>query len=277
MNASAHISGNIDLNARQLLALLAPAFGECLQALNAGEREISELLESNDLPQPNLPAYAEAVRQVNRLRQDIESLIGLAELFDLDSPLMQERLLLPSLLQSVVDALRKARPRPWEIAIAAKEPAPVYASKQWLAAALHKLLGALDEHHPRQLSITLSLRQIGNHQLIVPNVGRKVHATAHYDRAGRDPQAAPLPGSTALTLRMCQRIVSLHGGNLQLQTEESESGVSLLSFTLSLPTGIDLQVPKCHAACPLRQQIESYATDLGALLDKLSKQKESVK
>jgi CheY-like chemotaxis protein len=86
MNAAALFSGNVDLAARQFLALLAPAFGECLQALNAGEREISELLESNDLPQPNLPAYAEAVRQVNRLRQDIESLIGLAELFDPDRP-----------------------------------------------------------------------------------------------------------------------------------------------------------------------------------------------
>lgn len=264
---------HFDLSARNLLALLSPDVDACLRAFAEVETQIENGRQARNASPASLPALPEAQRLARELRRHLEVVANLSVLIDADRLPDKERLMLPALAQAAIDHLRLTHSRNWEIDVATKESAPVYGSRRWLLAALCNLLRELDGYHPRQMPIVLTLRQIGHHQLLSPSVGRKSHTERQAKRSTPTPPD-PWLSHSALSLQLCRRIVELHGGSLRLQEDEEESATRLFGFSLSLPTGIANQPPACNTDCPLRLQVERYASDFGGLLDELHKRKE---
>jgi len=218
---------------------------------------------------------------VLRQASDLDALLGeigeLAELHQRDDGFFEERLSLPALLREVILDLRKGRfgsnvSHVLDCADA-PPPGPVYGNAHWLKKALHTLLAGIGQSCPQQSRIQIHLRQLGD--FIVLSAGADNGSTAP-EPAGQDPGAEPPPAPSrrALRLRICRRVIKLHGGQMKLRLPEQNDGQAdasgaIESFMLTLPTGLPeqdrsrLSCSHCRITCQSMQ----YARDLATMME----------
>lgn len=209
-----------------------------------------------------------------RQASDLDTLLGeigeLAELHQRDAVFFEERLSLPGLLREV---LRESRQRRVESGIShvlecgtAPPPGPVYGNAHWLKKALHTLIECMVESCPGLGRVQIQLRQFGDFIVLGASAGNG--STAPTPACGD--QTAP---SRALRMRICRRVIKLHGGRLKLrmlgnQTADEDGGGVVESFTLSLPTGLpERERSRLSCSdCRISFQAMKYARDLATMM-----------
>jgi len=217
---------------------------------------------------------------VLRQASDLDTLLGeigeLAELHQRDDVFFEERLSLPALLREVILDLRKGRTgskfsHVLECADA-PPPGPLYGNAHWLKKALHTLLAGIEQSCPQPSRIQINLRQLGDFIVLSAGAG---NGRAAPEPAGQDPGAEPpeAPSRRALRLRICRRVIKLHGGQMKLRLLEpdegqADAGGAIESFMLTLPTGLpegDRSRLSC-ADCRVSFQAMQYARDLAKVM-----------
>lgn len=205
-------------------------------------------------------AFRDATTMLGEMSERMALLAGLSETYAGHPGNGTERLFLYSLLSEVVRVSGGSAGARFVVREQQAEVAPIYGNKHWLTLLLRQLLRELDAGiHPGE-KIVLTLRQLGSHMVLASS-------TEGMSAAERNSAGRPTLADTGLTVRACGRFVELHGGTLRLQ--RGDDGVSVCGMTLSLPTSIQgrPQGGQC-VECPLAEQIECYAVDLAALLDR---------
>ena len=205
--------------------------------------------------------------QVDELTQVLDRLIDLASVWGSESLAANDRIELWPLLQQVwgevepmaMDRGVKVR---FRAQVEAASLATLYGSEHWLRRVfLECLEGALrSARHGATLEI--EHRQLGPRALIVfrdsgvfaPRAGANDIEMTKSGRKG----APRLAARDQIGLKLCQHIVSLHGGQLR---EEDEDGVRL--FLIDLPTGAPARADNHELDIAQAQQ---YARDLAALM-----------
>ena len=211
-----------------------------------------------------------------RQASNLDTLLGeigeLAELHQRDEVFFEERLALPALLRDIMLELRQQRIEGGASHVLecgdTPPPGPVYGNAHWLKKALHTLLAGIAQACPPFSSIRINLRQLGDFIVLSAGAGNGGGAPA-----GQEPGARPLaaPSVQALRMRICKRVIKLHGGQLKLRLPEGADGqaeAAVESFTLSLPTGVPAQDRgrlSC-ADCRISFQAMQYARDLAKVM-----------
>jgi hypothetical protein len=215
-----------------------------------------------------------------RQASDLDTLLGeigeLAELHQRDEVFFEERLALPALLRDIMLELRQQRLEGGASHVLecgdTPPPGPVYGNAHWLKKALHTLLAGIEQGSPPFSSIRIHLRQLGDFIVLSAGAGNGGGAPA-----GQAPGARPLaaPSVQALRMRICQRVIKLHGGQLKMrlperapERAEGQTEAAVESFTLTLPTGVPAQDRgrlSC-ADCRINVQAMQYARDLAKVM-----------
>lgn len=144
--------------------------------------------------------------------------------------------------------------------------ATIYGSERWLKRVFQECLDAAVRGSRRGATLEIEHRQNGPHALIVFRdcgvFAMRAPAAVELPAAVRRP-GAPLPSPRLsareqIGFKLCQHIVSLHGGHLR---EEMDDGVR--NFLIELPTGAPHHDDQHHLDIA---QAQRYASDLAALM-----------
>lgn len=196
----------------------------------------------------------------------------LAELHQPDEIFFEERLALPALLR---DLILEMRPRMIDGGVShvlecgdTPPPGTVYGKAHWLKKALHTLLTGVEQSCPGFSRIHIHLRQLGDFIVLSAGAGNGRAAPAEHGV-----QELSAPSIQALRMRICHRVIQLHGGQLKLRLlaqaeDQADAGAAIESFTLTLPTGVPAQDRgrlSC-AECRINVQAMQYARDLSTVM-----------
>lgn len=141
--------------------------------------------------------------------------------------------------------------------------ATLYGSEEWLGRVLQECMESAVRSAPKGGTLEIEHRQMGPRAMIVfRDCGVFARATAgavpmgDAQKAGGSPARAP--AREDIGFRLCQHIVSLHGGQLR---EENDDGIR--NFLIDLPTGAPHNTDSSQLDIAQAQQ---YAKDLAALM-----------
>lgn len=218
-------------------------------------------------------ALADGVGQVLDV---VDKLVDLASLWGSGTLLANDRIELWPMLQQVwaeveplaMDRAVKVR---FHAQTGADSLATLYGSERWLKRVFAECLDAAVRATQRGSLLEIEHRQMGARALIVFRdcgvfAARNSAAPGVPMPASAKGAAARLPAAGAreqIGLKLCQHIVSLHGGQLR---EEHEDGQR--NFLIDLPTG----APHRDAGPQLDiAQAQRYASDLAALMNRARK------
>lgn len=209
-----------------------------------------------------------AVRGVDEVLEVLDKLVDLADVWGSDALLDSERIEPWPLLQQVwqeVAPLARQRSLTVRFDAHAKEAgdlAAIYGSASWLARVFRECLEQAVRAARPGGTLDIDYRQMGPRALIVfrdcgafaGQAGRAVEMK----RSDRDTAAPERSARALIGLKLCQHIVSLHGGVLR---EEMEDGQR--NFLIDLPTGAPHRDPGAQLDIA---QAQRYARDLAALM-----------
>lgn len=216
------------------------------------------------------------------LRQSVylDTLLGeigeLSELHQRDEVFFEERLSLPDMVRELILGLRQRRLEGNVSYVLecgeAPPPGPVYGNAHWLGKALFTLLAGVEQSCPQLGRVQIHLRQLGDFIVLGASAGNG-HSVSAPPAPASGMDAHTASASHALSMRICRRVIKLHGGQLNLrtsaQTDEAEdTGRAIESFTLSLPTGLPAQDRSrlSCAKCRITFQSVQYARDLAKMM-----------
>ncbi len=209
-------------------------------------------------------ALADSVGELLRV---LDKLVDLAELWGSGALFATDRIELWPLLQQVWAELEpmamdhgvKVR---FRAQVEASSLATLYGSEHWLRRVFLECLEGAVRSSRHGATLEIEHRQMGPRALIVfrdcgvfaPRADRNAVEMAKTGRKG----APRLAARDQIGLKLCQHIVSLHGGQLR---EEDEDGMR--HFLIDLPTG----APHRNDTSQLDiAQAQQYARDLAALM-----------
>jgi hypothetical protein len=221
----------------------------------------------------SLEALGDAVGEVLKT---LHKLVDLAGLWGSSSLLSNDRIELWPLLQQV---WRDVEPLALERSVkvrfraqgATEQLATLYGSEPWLKRIFMECLEAAVRASRPGATLDIEHRQLGPRALIVfRDCG--VFAPANQDAVElrsdtKAPAGARLHARDLIGLKLCQHIVSLHGGQLR---EEDEDG--LRNFLIDLPTGAPHRNDESQLDIAQAQQ---YAQDLAVLMTRARKARAS--
>lgn len=215
--------------------------------------------------------FEDAARLTRSLAGKMEALASLAETYGGQNSNNRERFFLSTLLGEIISARSDHRWPRFAVEAQGPEVAPIYGNKRWLGTMFAHLLRELELNMGSVQKIVFSVRQLGNHVLLVC----RDETVPARDQNRPRPQ---LPPPTGLTFSFCRRIAELHGGSLRLDAEDDDDKTALSGFTLSLPTSAETVLPaRSCDECPVVDQIERYAADLAELIDRCERLEEERK
>ena len=202
------------------------------------------------------------------LLRAVGKLIDLASLWGSSSLLATDRIELWPLLQQVwAEVEPQAVDRGVRVMFRAQENpdrlAALYGSTEWLKRVFAECLESAVHASPRAATLEVEHRQMGPRALVVfRNCGAFARpGSIRMPDGTRGQPASSAPRMSArdqIGLRLCQHIVSLHGGQLR---EEEEDGRR--NFLIDLPTGAPHRSD--HSQLDVAQA-QRYASDLAALM-----------
>jgi hypothetical protein len=211
------------------------------------------------------PAFEEVAGGLDELLQAVAKLIDLAALWGSSSLLATDRIEPWALLQQVWNEVEPlAVERGVRVRFRAQESperlAALYGSTEWLKRVFGECLEAAVRASPRAATLEVEHRQMGPRALIV------FRDCGAFARPGSlsmpDPTARPgkprMAARDQIGLRLCQHIVSLHGGQLREEVEDGRR-----NFLIDLPTGAPFRSD--HSQLDVAQA-QRYASDLAELM-----------
>jgi hypothetical protein len=223
-------------------------------------------------PPTEHPALAASVRH---LKERLERLSDLVNVFGEDVLIGEDRLLVPELVRSIAQELAPltlSRSVSFVIEGDREDLPPVYGSRRLIHRALHECLHNAVQHAregvqtSEGVAVGVSFRASGQHLLVhIHNIGvLSTAALAHHAAAIFRPQltkgtqAPPEPDKLRIGLPLTHRILQLHGGRLRIEQDATNE----LDVLLELPTGAPLR--NTQQLDLLQAQI--YAEDLSKLM-----------
>ena len=211
------------------------------------------------------------LERVSGFESLLRQIAGLAALHDPQSGQFEERIVLTSVLQDIIDDLHTAAGPRLDLERGSDMvPGVVYGSTYWIVNTLDALVRQLRRSCPPLARVRLLLQQVGD--FIVVN--GLVDSGTPVPPIGGLPAGAGSPAAHGLQLPFSEYIVATHGGTLRLRDMPTEDpgalrGENLESFTLTLPTGVsaDNRNPRDCPRCRVHVlQLRQYAVDLASLL-----------
>ena len=276
------VAGLIAATARSTTAAASPA-GE--RPVASDERlslqQVVEVLRGELLPpmqavlaQPDtaLPAHGAAVEH---LRERLDRLVDLVDVFGDDVLISDERMVIPDLVRATCQALAPLLQASNVSVVFKGEKAdlpPVYGSERLLRRALQECLHNAVAHSRAQIQanqhvgVEVAFRAAGHHLLVsISNMGA-LSTAALQRHAATLFRVEPATGSRKageapvlqIGLPLAHRILQLHGGGLRIEDDRGEG----LTVMLELPTGAPLR--NTRQLDLLQAQI--YAEDLSTLM-----------
>ncbi len=231
---------------------------------------------SQDIPQEHRP-LAESVRE---LRERLERLSDLVNVFGEDMLIGEDRILIPDLVREVAQDLSHLMQK-HRVHLAfegdREDLPPVYGSTRLIRRALYECLHNAVEHArdgvhtPESVAIGVAYRSGGSHLMVhIHNMGVLSAATLTHHAAAIFRPTPVQSGEAALEqdrlrigLPLTRRILQLHGGSLRIEQDTAGE----LDVMLELPTGAPLR--NNHHLDLLQAQI--YAEDLSKLMARTRK------
>jgi K+-sensing histidine kinase KdpD len=139
----------------------------------------------------------------------------------------------------------------------------LYGSEEWLGRVLQECMESAVRSAPKGGTLEIEHRQMGPRAMIVFRdcgvFARVVAGAVHMGDNTKAADSAPrAPAREDIGFRLCQHIVSLHGGQLR---EEDDDGIR--NFLIDLPTGAPYNTDSSQLDIAQAQQ---YAKDLAALM-----------
>jgi len=205
---------------------------------------------------------------VQQLLGVVDRLVELARLWHTEAMLANDRIELWPLLQQVWGeveplALQRGVQVRFRPQAEVSSLVTLYGSERWLGHVFRECLEAAVRSTRRDGVIDIEHRQLGPRALVVfRDCGVFATRQARTDEVDwlLDTQAQALhaPIQDLIGLRLCKRIVLLHGGRLR---EEREGGMR--DFLIELPTGAPHHIEQSQLAMA---QAQVYAQDLAALM-----------
>lgn len=221
-----------------------------------------------------IAALPQAPEPVLTLRERVERLTDMVNVFGEDVLIGDERMLMPEMVRGTCAELANlARDRAVDFIFEGEKEdlPPVYGSRKLIRRALYECLrNAVDHIRPANATaprsaVRISFLPTGSHLMLsIRNMGVLTapvlnrYAGAIF-RADQHTEAKGTPTSSTLRigLPLTQRIMQLHGGRLKIEDVDDE-----IDVTLELPTGAPLK--NTQHLDMLQAQI--YAEDLSKLL-----------
>lgn len=235
--------------------------------------ELTELKAATSLVQTDFP------RRLERFSQLLVFLELMADTFRAPEFVEGERISAQMLLAEVLTEMRGSQGDfvlNHEQSDQAGEQGFVYGHRQWLKTALKALVESLDSSAPPHCQIEIRIRQNGNFIVITGGFvslqewsRRRKTAPQQRDMLGDLDLNRTLRIDAGIRLTLAKQIIELHGGQLRLDSSDTDSTSGLIDgFTLLLPTGVSARgrSPTTCAQCIYPQQARSFATDLAQLL-----------
>lgn len=214
------------------------------------------------------------LERVDDVTRTLDKLVDLASVWGSAALLSSDRIELWQLLQQAWASVEpQAVARSVKVRFraqgAANQLATLYGSEPWLQRVFAECLEMAVRAAPRGATIDIEHRQMGPRALVLfrdsglfaPRAADAVELPG----ARSAPAAAGLPAREHISLKLCQHIVSLHGGQLR---EETEDG--LRNFLIELPTGAPHRDDQSQLDIAQAQQ---YARDLAALMTRARTQR----
>ncbi|MFP8778785.1 sensor histidine kinase [Hydrogenophaga sp. RWCD_12] len=248
-------------------------------------QQIMELLKAELLPpiqhvldQPANPSGLST--SVGQLRERLERVVDLVNVFGEDVLIGEERMIVPDLVRDICQELNpmaKAKGVSFVIEGERDDLPPVYGSRRLMRRALRECLhNALDNAREgvrtnETVAVGVNFRGSGQHLLVnIHNIGTLSAAALSRHAAAifrPTPQGATTDTDAQekmhIGLPLTQRILQLHGGQLRIEQDSSQE----LDVMLELPTGAPLRSTQ-HLDM-LQAQI--YAEDLSKLMARTRK------
>lgn len=245
-------------------------------------QQIMELIKADLMPsmqqvlnQTTAQTLPGAWEDIRTLRERLDRLTDLVNVFGDDVLIGDERMLLPELVRGIAQdlaPLAQGMGVTFIIDGDRDDLPPVYGSRRLIKRALHECLHNAIEHarqdaHSRErVAVGIHFRASGQHLMlniqqmgVVSATVLAQHAAAIFRPTGtQGPAANLLPPKLQIGLPLTQRILQLHGGRLRIE----DDAVDGLSVMLELPTGAPLRNNQ-HLDM-LQAQI--YAEDLSKLM-----------
>lgn len=263
-----------------------PAYGEALAMQNLMTVIRTDLAQplgrfssamKSALEGDNPEGFKKAMESVSVVADTVNRLVDLASIWESEDLLAHDRLEIWPLLnecwlrQEAQAISKKLTVRLINRVVDVDLPV-VYSSHYWLARVINESLWAAIKAVPNGGTLDIELRQMGPRILIVfknsgmwparasdatlladPNAEQPAQGKAETVKAPPPPNAKDLIG-----FHLCQRILSLHGGQLR---EDEEDG--LRNFLIDLPTGAPYHA---EDAAMDAAQAQRYAADLALLM-----------
>jgi signal transduction histidine kinase len=205
--------------------------------------------------------------QASAVLEVLDKLVDLADLWASDALLESDRIEPWPLLQQVwLEVAPLAKHRSITVRLdahqkAAGDLAAIYGSETWLRRVFRECLAqAVNAARPGD-TLDIDYRQLGPRALVVfRDCGAFAGASAGAVelKASRETPPVRAAASAQIGFKLCQHIVSLHGGRLR---EEMEDGMR--NFLIDLPTGAPHRSDGAQLDIAQAQQ---YARDLAALM-----------
>ena len=251
------------LSLQQIVELIGGDLMEPIEAV---------LAQAQALPAASVAPMTDAVHS---LKQRLERLSDLVNVFGEDVLIGDERILMPELVRSVCEELTpQARAKAVEFVLDGDrgDLPPVYGSRKLIRRAVQECLGnAVSHAHApangnQSAGVRVRFRSSGHHLILnVANLGvltekdlnqhaKSIFRSGPYEADG-EPSSAP--EILQIGIPLTHRILELHGGRLRIDEADDEVDVML-----ELPTGAPLK--NTHHLDLLQAQI--YAEDLSTLL-----------
>lgn len=205
----------------------------------------------------------------------------MAELFGTSPLVDQERLVFEDIIQDSLNAEAPAlEKREIEVYLdgLSDDLPPVYGSRIWLTRALRELINNAGRHAVPKSKLEILLRCTGTHVILsLRNHGQFTNSALSrkrlfvaFNQVEQYVQEKKAPGGSKATptrgpglgLAICQQIVHLHGGRINV-VEGDENDI--IEFNLELATGAPAQDTQLLDV----QQAQRYAHDMAALQQRL--------
>ena len=205
------------------------------------------------------------LEKLDDVTRTLDKLLDLASVWGSASLLSNDRIELWQLLQRAwagVEPLAVARSVKvrFRAQTPAEQLATLYGSEAWLQRVFAECLEMAVRAAPRGATIDIEHRQMGPRAMVVFRDSGLFapHSADAVEMPGAKGRPPRLAAREHISLKLCQHIVSLHGGQLR---EEDEDGVRL--FLIDLPTGAPARADNHELDIAQAQQ---YARDLAALM-----------
>ncbi len=203
---------------------------------------------------------------VQEMMRVLDRLVDLAQLWGNGALVANDRIELWPLLQSVWSeteplAISRSIKVRFRAQTEADSLATLYGSEHWLRRVFLECLESAVRSSVRGATLEIEHRQMGPRALIVFRDCGMFAPRAGIDmpRGSKAPMPTPRPSARdQIGLKLCQHIISLHGGELR---EEQDGGER--NFLVELPTGAPHHAENAGMDMAQAQQ---YAKDLAALM-----------